>query len=829
MDYMEVFHEYLQGNITRNSAEIEIGKIMPALLNAGKNREYAKASLCLTYFKRYQQYNTGQINAKDLVLFIRDFVLFLGRFQFPRLITEAVNREGNSLGVFVAADGAVDVIDRIPAALKGNEYFIREVYDFGNNSKTESTESLGDAYVRRLTRFHSYRSLEQKLAVHSALELPDNHTLMISLPTGGGKSLVTQLLAAFESKLTIVLVPTVSLAKDQLLQAKSCIADKEVVQGIFCYQSNNANEAMLNAIKSETARLVFTSPEAILKSDSFNKTLKEAAENGYLHNVVIDEAHIVPDWGVNFRPDFQIFSVVLENWKKLSGYKIRTYLLSATLSDDVVDVLFDLFGKEGHNVKFRCDALRKEPRYIICENHNYKDREKQIVEMVKYLPKPIIVYVIEPSTASGYVRLLKNEGFSNVFSYTGDTNDTDREDLLKRWKDNEFDIMIATSAFGMGVDKSNVRTILHACVPENLSRFYQEVGRAGRDRLPSLSVLSYYTGKDERNNDLNVAFGLVKGSILTAKNIANRLESILNDSRNIVEADIVIADLNTVPTDFTDDAAAHAGMRNMCWNANTLLLLYRQGYINIENATYDAKNKTYLFSFRIKDIGLIHNPQKLVGLLAEDRQKEYDMRVDGYYKMADIIRKPTAKCWGKQFEALYPYAKPICSGCPVHPKGSKVIDDPIRIRLKSEVDIAPDPPARLLRRYMGILPNMLVPVESYDELDFEKVIKAADKLCVAALIYPDNLKISLPTDCMTLKHSEFLEVATKTPWLLRNGMFILLSKDKAISNKVFEAAYTGEMENYRKVWCCSLNTWISSQNRTINEFLNCHIKELDRI
>ena len=829
MNYMEIFRDYLSGKITRNSAEIEIKRTMPKLLLAGKNREYARASLCMSYFKRYQQYNTGQINAKDFVLFIRDFILFLGRFQFPRLITDLVYREGNSLGVFVAADGAIDVVEIVPASLEENKNFIREVYDLGDDNIDTPIESLGDAYIRRLTRFHSYRSLEQKLAVHSALELPDNHTLMVSLPTGGGKSLITQLLAAFEPKMTIVMVPTVSLAKDQLLQAKSCIADKGVVKGIFCYQSSNTNDAMIAAIRNETARLVFTSPEAILKNDIFARALEEAAEKGYLHNVVIDEAHIVPDWGVNFRPDFQIFSIVLENWKRISGYKIRTYLLSATLSDDVVDVLFDLFGKEGHNVKFRCDALRKEPRYSICGNHSYKEREKQIIQMVKYLPKPIIVYVIEPSIANKYVKLLKNEGFSNVFSYTGETTDKDREDLLKRWKDNDFDIMIATSAFGMGVDKSNVRTILHACVPENLSRFYQEVGRAGRDGLPSLSVLSYYTGKDERNNDLSVAFGLVKGSILTAKNIANRLESILNDNRNIVEGDTITADLNTVPTNFTEDAAAHAGMRNMCWNANTLLLLYRQGYINIEKTTYDAKNKTYLFTFRIKDVDLMHNPQRLIDLLADDRQKEYDMRVDGYYKMADIIRRPRSKCWGKQFVSLYPYAKPICSGCPVHPKGAKVIEDSIRIRQKSEVDIAPDAPGRLLRRYMGILPNMLVPVESYDDLNLEKVIKAADKLCVAAFIYPDDINITLPTDCMTLKHSEFLEVASKSPWLLRNGMFILLSKDSSVSNKVFEAAYTGKMERFRKVWCCRLNTRITSQNRTINEFLNCRIRELDRI
>ncbi len=829
MDYMALFREYLSGNITMHTAELQIEELLPKLLSAGQLRDHAKASLCMTYFMRYRQYNTGIITAQDLILFIRDFVLYVGRSQFPHLITDTVKREGSALGVYVATDGAVDVVDMIPTSVASNKHFIQEVYQLGEVDYALQPMSAGDAYVKRYTNFTSYRSLEQKLAVHSALELPDDYTLMVSLPTGGGKSLITQLLAAHESKLTLVIVPTVSLAKDQYIQACACLVDGSIQENIFCYQGASDNLAMINMIKSNTARLIFTSPEAILKNDMFAATLKKSAEMGYLHNVVIDEAHIVPDWGVHFRPDFQVFSVVLKEWRRLSKERIRTYLLSATLSDDIVDVLFDLFGSKGHNVSFRCDALRKEPRYILCENHSYAHREKQIVELVKYLPKPLIVYVIEPSVAERYIKLLKADGIRNVFAYTGNTNDHDRETLLERWKANEFDIMIATSAFGMGVDKSNVRTILHACVPENLSRFYQEVGRAGRDGLPSLSVLSYYMGKDKRKNDLSVAFGLVKGSILTKEKIVIRLESILKDPHNIIDGDLVIADLNTVPANFSEDEAEHAGMRNMCWNANTLLLLHRQGYINIENARYDANAKTYLFSFRLKDVGIIQNSQKLLTLLSDDRQKEYDMRVEGYHKMADIIRRPKDKCWGKQFVSLYPYAKPICSGCPVHPKGAGIKEDSIRIRQGAIINIAPDPPGKLLRRYMGILPNMLLPVESYDEINIVTVAKAADKLNVAVLVYPDTITTLPETDCMSLKHSEFLEVASKSPWLLRNGMLILLSKDNSISNKVFETASTGLLENYRKIWCCKLNTIITSQNRSINEFLNCRIRDIDSI
>lgn len=829
MDCIDIFKRYTNGKLGASEADALIGRQLPDLLKAGRLNDYEKGVLCRTYFLRFRQYNSWKISAKDLLLFLRDFVLYIGRFRFPQLITDTVKNSGDDYGLFVAEDDAVDVIEKIPECLKEYEDAINEVYALKENDSVKICSSFGDDYLYKFTVFKQYRSIEQKVAVHSALELPDNHTLMISLPTGGGKSLVTQLLAASENRLTLVIVPTVSLAQDQCLQARKCLSDVNTRKNIFCYRggSANSNSSIVSAIRRKTARLVITSPEAVIKSPSFNSAIREAAENGYLHNVVIDEAHIVPDWGVHFRPDFQIFSVVLKEIQQASGKQIRTYLLSATLSDDVVDTLFSLFGSKGNNVQYRCDALRPEPRYAFIKFHDYAKRMDTVIEMIRMLPKPMIVYVIEPETAENYCHILKDMGYKNIHAYTGKTNDYEREALLKKWKDNDFDVMIATSAFGMGVDKGNVRTIIHACVPETLSRFYQEVGRAGRDGLPSLSVLATLSSDDYK--DLNVAANLVNKSILTSDKLFIRLESILHNEENIIDGDTITADLNTVPNYFSEEEAKVAGMRNVFWNASTLLLLHRQGYIKIQHAEYDIQNKTYFFTFKVLDVNLLYNETRLRKLLEADRDEELKMRMGGYKKMENIVNKPHTKCWGRRLVSLFPLAKPICSGCPAHKEKSAICEDKIRIRQKEDVDVEPNEPSSLLRRYMGPFNDMLVPVNSYADIDIDDIGEKARKLDVSCLVYPDDLEPTKETGCMYLTHSEFLAVSDYAPWILRNGIMIIFTDNVNINNRIFEAANQNGIENYRKIWCCRPDTMIWQKGKAIDDFLDCRICNLEHI
>lgn len=180
--------------------------------------------------------------------------------------------------------------------------------------------------------------MDQKLAVYGALNAPEGYTVLVSLPTGGGKSLVTQTISYQKDGLTIVIVPTISLAIDQKRVTKKVIKRATNEEEIFSYSSGDDVGPIFKAIREQKAKVLFISPEALLENPGFAEVVKEANKSRYLKNIVIDEAHIVVDWGASFRVDYQC----LESWRNmllLTNPSLRTILLSATFEDRCVATL----------------------------------------------------------------------------------------------------------------------------------------------------------------------------------------------------------------------------------------------------------------------------------------------------------------------------------------------------------------------------------------------------------------------------------------------------------------------------------------------------------
>ena len=399
MDSKEVLQQYIVGAMKSQSAIAELEKKLVDTSDFLKMQEAARSRYVIGFIRRVVQFKREEASAKDICLNIRDLILILGRVKLTEKLYTVVKEYGTEFDLVCENDLQVSCLHHIPEWLEPHQY-IKDVYALRHDNGIElETESSGDAILATHTGFNAYKSFEQKVAVHTALNLPNGHTLLISLPTGGGKSLVTQLLASSSDGLTVVIVPTVALALDQYYAAQQNLTNGTE---IYCYrgeQSEIERVEIIKALKDKKARMLFTSPEAILKNSELHRILDNAAKSHYLTNVVVDESHVVPDWGVFFRPDFQIFSILLKKWKYESEGFIRTFLLSATLSDDVVDTLFALFGSDGKNAQVRCDALRQEPRFYF---HSAKSRKEQIdktIEAIKLLPKPMVVYVLEPREA----------------------------------------------------------------------------------------------------------------------------------------------------------------------------------------------------------------------------------------------------------------------------------------------------------------------------------------------------------------------------------------------------------------------------------------------
>lgn len=827
MDSKEVLQQYIVGAMNAKGAIAELEKNLVDTSDLLKLQEAARARYVIGFIRRSVQFKREDASAKDMCLNIRDLILVLGRVRLTEKLYTVVKEYGAEFDL-VCEDGLqVSCLHHIPEWLESYQY-IKDVYALRHDDSVElEAASSGDAILATHTSFNVYKSFEQKVAVHTALNLPNGHTLLISLPTGGGKSLVTQLLASSSEGLTVVIVPTVALALDQYHAARKNLTNESE---IYCYrgeQSGAERVKIIGALKDRKARILFTSPEAILKNPELHRILDDAAKSRNLANVVVDEAHVVPDWGVFFRPDFQIFSILLKKWKQESEEFIRTFLLSATLSDDVVDTLFTLFGSDGKNAQVRCDALRQEPRFYFYSAKSRKEQDDKTIESIKLLPKPMVVYVLEPREAKELQKKLRNFGYKNIPVFTGETKETGRNAILTGWKNHNFDVVIATSAFGIGVDKPDVRTIVHACCPENLSRFYQEVGRGGRDGLPSISLFIPYQSKYDSESDVRRALGLVNKRVLTVERAVIRWKSMLSDPAAMIDSDECILNTSATPSTMTDEEAEYAGSLNVSWNVNLLLFLHRTGFIDLLDANYiyDKKSnlpkKYYTVTIRLLQPDILNDDGLLAAALTEPRAREYETQMAGYRIMSELVSSPKALCWGRVFRHLFPLSREVCNGCPADPEGRVTSDDTYKLRTDPEVKLPAVPPSPYLGRNMGSFNEMIISRPSEGSCGAEEVVVIAEKAAqnnVGALVVPSRLANQIDYNGILLNYEEFYYSVVHCPYLFAKGVVCIFDSDVATNFTLYKSLGKLDAFGYHKILYCNENIIVANGGKTIKEY-----------
>ena len=348
--------------------------------------------------------------------------------------------------------------------------------------------------LKKYWNYDNFRPLQAEI-IQSILDGRDTLALM---PTGGGKSLCFQVPTMVMNGLCLVITPLIALMKDQVENLKKRdIRAAAIYTGMTYEQQKTA----LDNCMWGPYHFLYVSPER-LESEEFRERLSRLP----ICLIAVDEAHCISQWGYDFRPSYlniaQIRDIIGDEARRREGEKARIPILAltATATPEVVDDIQERLAFREKNV-LRKSFARENISYVVRQTNKKAD---EIVHILNRVSGSAIVYVRNRQRTQEIAAYLNENGISADFYHAGLTS-KERSAKQEAWKSNLTRVIVATNAFGMGIDKPDVRVVIHHDLPDTIEAYFQEAGRAGRDEQKAFAVLLYDPSQDKAKARKRVA------------------------------------------------------------------------------------------------------------------------------------------------------------------------------------------------------------------------------------------------------------------------------------------------------------------------------------